>query len=166
MSTSVFTRSVVVMLSVVSKAAALFFVFRIFSTRFVAPIPTLYKPSGDREVVVAQRVVEMRTKSGTSKRLRFNRITPLPALLLLFLVFDVASIGIFEYINVFDGFVLLLLFDFALVDETKGFFLFIICSMTSVCVWSPSAKIRRFTASLCLVLYYIVVRQWITLLLI
>jgi hypothetical protein len=51
------------------------------STRFVAPIPTLYNPRGEREVVVVQREVEMNTNNGTNNRLRLTRNTPLPAAL-------------------------------------------------------------------------------------
>lgn len=142
------------MLSVVSKVTALLFVLRIFSTRLVAPMPTLYRPRGEREVVVAQRVVEMRTRSGTSNRLRFTRNIPLPITLLsdLFLVINGSIVGAFEDSNASDG-LLLDRLDFVPI-ETKGFFLLIIGCMTSACIWSPLAKIRRFTAFLFLLLLF------------
>ena len=86
----------------------------------------------------------MRTRNGTSNRLRFTRMIPLPITLLpdLFLVTNGSIIGAFEDSNASDG-LLLDRLDFVPI-ETKGFFLLIIGCMTSACIWSPLAKIRRF----------------------
>ena len=102
-------------------------------------------------------MVEMRTKSGISKRLRFtsrNTLLPGAALPVPFLAVDVSIlVGLREANTASDGF-LFVDPDFDDIEiETKGFFRFIIGCMTSACVRSPSAKIRRFTAFLCLVFF-------------
>lgn len=146
--------SVAVLISVVSRVAALLLVLRMLSTRFVAPIPTLYNPRGEREDVVVQQVVEMRTKSGTNKRLRFSRNTPLPRAALpdaFFLVKCSLLMMECKASSASDDFDFVTLDCFAIEFETKGFFRFIIGCMTSGSIRSPSAKMRLYVTLLRLI---------------